>query len=538
MKKLALALTCGFGLFAVAISAEDEPRIVSKPLGIGALQEFGQLERGIYKIGPGNVGEVWTNDWMDHFGAFLTKEAVVDERLFLSGGLGGVFEFRKPERVDPGFYGSQRKGFFIGPTKAVAEYHFGDPAKPYLTIGSGMFMYKYNQDAFDLGEYLYRSGAYPAYTSTGGYVVVNSAAANLQGFKSSLDLGSFKADLLLTTETNLAPLYDWSLGGVVSYSIADGLLDLGAGVNFKRLIQVKPSRTSKNVDDNGYFVKDGKTYSSNSNYYNRQVEFYTNKKTAAANLQAAAEARKAALEANHTAADSQLATIEGTKAASYAATAAVEAGKAAVIQVDADTVNAVIALDNSDPNKPKINHYTNAGILLMGRASLDLKKIFKSDLFGPQDLKLYSEIALLGVKNYPIFYEKRSDRMPIMVGFNLPGFKIFDLVAVQVEQYKSPWLNNTSQIAGDAIPLPAFPIGSDSIASVNEWNDLATKDDFKWSILIQKKLGNFITFSAQAANDHMRVVSSRYFYGPQFDHNEVTVSKSDWYWMTQLSWGI
>jgi hypothetical protein len=107
-----------------------------------------------------------------------------------------------------------------------------------------------------------------------------------------------------------------------------------------------------------------------------------------------------------------------------------------------------------------------------------------------------------------------------------------------VEQFKSPWLNNTAQIANQAIPLPHFPIASDTISSVTEWNDLATKDDFKWSILIQKKLGNYITWSAQAANDHMRLVSSRYYYGPQFDHNEITVSKSDWYWMTQLSWGI
>jgi hypothetical protein len=125
-----------------------------------------------------------------------------------------------------------------------------------------------------------------------------------------------------------------------------------------------------------------------------------------------------------------------------------------------------------------------------------------------------------------------------MFGINLPGFHLLDLISVQVEQFKSPWLNNTSQIANDAIPLPIFPIASDTIASKKDWNDLATKDDLKWSILIQKKLGSYITFSAQAANDHMRMVSSRYFYGPQYDHNEVTVSKDHWYWMTQLSWGI
>ena len=495
MKKIALSLAFSVGLLASQLSAEDGPKINSKPLAIGALHEFGQLGKCIYKIGPGNVGEVWTNDWIDHFGAFVTKEAVIDDRLFLSGGLGGVFQFRKPETVDPGFYGSQRKGFFIGPTKAVAEYHFGEPAKPYLTVGTGMFMYKYNSEALNLGEYLYRSGAYPAYTVTGGYVLVNSAAANLQGLKTSYNHGNFKADVLLTTETNLAPLYDWSLGTIVSYSIADGLLDLGAGVNFKRLIPVKPSRTSKKSLTNGYFTKNGQDYTTNTNFYAYQIDFYNNRNNAA------------------------------------------DSAKAAALQVKMDTVNAVTAKTRIT-DKPEILHYTNSGTLLMGRASLDLKKVLNSDLFGPNDLKLYTEAAVLGVKNYPVFYTKVSERMPIMVGFNFPGFKILDLVSVQVEQLKSPWLNNTAQIANGANPLPAFPIASDSVASKAEWNDLATKDDLKWSFLIQKRLGNYITLSGQAANDHMRTVSSRYFYGPQFDHNEVTVSKDHWYWMTQISWGI
>lgn len=383
----------------------------------------------------------------------------------------------------------------MGPTRAVAEYHFGDPKNPYLTLGSGMFMYKYNQDANDLGEYLYRSGAYPAYTVTGGYVLVNSAAANVQGAKASLSLGNLKADFLVTTETNLAPFYDWSLGGIVSYSIADGLLDLGAGVNLKRLFSVKQNRTSKSALANGYFTLGGQNYTTKTDYYSHQIEFYNNNN-------------------NH-----------------------VDSVKAAALQVLMDTVNAITSPSRID-NKPEILYYTNAGILLMGRASLDLKKIMSSDLFGPQDLKLYSEIAVLGLKNYPVFYTKVTERMPIMFGINLPTFRLLDLLSVQGEVLRSPWLNNTAQIANGTNPVPALPQAFDRVASKNEWNDLATKDDWKWSILAKKKIGNFITISGQAANDHMRMVSSRYFYGPQYDHNEITVSSDHWYWMTQISWGI
>lgn len=494
MKNSALLLAV-LGITAAAAIAEENIKVDAKPLAIGALSEFGMLSKGIYKIGPANVGEVWTNDWIDHFGAFLTKEAVINDRLFLSGGLGGVFEYRKPESINPGFYGSQRKGFFIGPTKAMADYHFGDPTDPVFTLGAGMFMYKYNPDASDLGEYLYRSGAYPAYTSTGGYVLVNSAAANLQGLKSSLHMGNLKADFLLTTETGLAPLYDWSLGSIVNYSVADGLLDLGAGVNLKRILPVKPSRTTPKENTNGYFKYNGKDYTSNLAYYQNQAGFYTKRKTPAGDI------------------------------------------KAAEIQATLDLVDSL--LDPArNPAPPKLEYYSNSGVLLMARASLDLKKVIDSEVFGPNDLKIYTEAAVLGVKNYPVFYDKLSERIPIMVGVNLPGFKFLDLVSIQVEQFKSRWLNNTSQIGNDGLPLPIFPIASDTVASKSEWNDLAGKDDFKWSFLVQKKIGNYITISGQAANDHMRMVSSRFFYGPQFDHNEVTITNDHWYWMTQISWGI
>jgi len=37
----------------------------------------------------------------------------------------------------------------------------------------------------------------------------------------------------------------------------------------------------------------------------------------------------------------------------------------------------------------------------MARATVDPKKFFSWDLLGEQDLKIYTEAALLGVKNYP-----------------------------------------------------------------------------------------------------------------------------------------
>ena len=58
-----------------------------------------------------------------------------------------------------------------------------------------------------------------------------------------------------------------------------------------------------------------------------------------------------------------------------------------------------------DPSLPdSTGHYTFAGTKLMARASFDPKPFFKSfaDRFlGPNDLRIYSEAAILGLKDYP-----------------------------------------------------------------------------------------------------------------------------------------
>jgi hypothetical protein len=500
------AMTNAFALLLLLASsgssAEEEPKIDRKPLNIAAMHEFGQLGKGIFKVGK-QSSETLENEWIDHFGAFVTQEATVNDRLHISAGLGGVFQYRKPERVEGGFFGTQKGDFYIGPTKADAVYHFGETDKPWLKLGTGMFGYKYNPTAYNLGEYLFRSLPYPTVTNTGSYVLVGAAGANLQGFKANLDLGAFKADAFFLTETGYAPYFDWSLAAVASYSIADGLLELGGGVNFKRLLQVNPSRTAREVPENGYFSFEGKDYSFNTQHYTAAATWHN---------------------ARNTAADSAIArTYEADKAVLDSVTTWIAFRKAGL---------------PTSKTPPKIEYYSAAGTLLMGRFTLDIKKVLESDIFGPEDLKIYGEAALLGLKDYPVYYTKKSERMPIMLGFNIPTFKLLDLFAVQVEQMKSPWLNNTSSVGRLGANTPHIPAEEDLVLSEKTFNDMATKDDFKWTVLIQKKLGSHITLSGQAASDHMRMVSSVYFYGPQLDHNEVTATSDHWYWMFQVGWGI
>ncbi|HKP97144.1 MAG TPA: hypothetical protein VJ385_15450, partial [Fibrobacteria bacterium] len=367
---------------------------------------------------------------------------------------------------------------------------------------------KYNPEAYNLGEYLFRSGAYPTYQYTGGYVFVNSASTQLEGLKAHLEFGHFKYDMLLYTETGLAPLYDWSWGHVLSYDVGDGLLTLGAGVNFQHLLQVRPSRTASTDFANSYFKLNGETYVGQREYYANHEQFLTSK----ADTLAAVDS-----------------TANAARITSLRSEAAVWKTKVALV----DSVNGL-----SDSLKPALSHYSAAGILVMMRATLDPKKFLGESVFGPEDLKLYAELDILGVRNYPIYYENMTDRMPIMFGFNFPGFKFLDLIALQGEYMHSPWLNNTYHRGRDGRNIPYIPNFDDKNLSVDNFNDVADMDNFKWTVQIKKNLGKALSLSAQASRDHLRMPSSLYYYGPQFDHNEITVRNAHWYWMAQISWGI
>ena len=429
---------------AGTVSAEEQPTVVLKPLSVGSLWEFGQLQSTKFTM----VSKPFSDIWVDHLGAFVTQEAVVNERLQLAIGLGGLFQFAKPEVVNPVFGGSQNKAFFIGPTRATADYVFGDLEKPALKLGLGLFNYKYNPDAANLGEYLFRTGTYPTWIMTGGYVIANSAASFLQGFKAETYAGPVKVDLLATTETKLAPLFDWSFSAIASYKLGR-VLDLGLGLTLANYLSVDKDKTTLPQD-----VQAGEIISA--------------------------------------------------------------AGKAGFANPDT-TVS-----------------YTFKGEKVMARAAINPLGFFDTDIFGPDEGKIYAELTVVGWKNYPTFYTKRMERTPIMVGFNVPTAKILDRFAVEIEYLNSPWINSTYNIGNaPGMPLPRIPDTTDTY-----YKDISGKDNFRWSVYARKTLFASLAANVLVARDHLRLVSREFYYGPSLEPDELTMKPQNWYWMVQFTFGI
>lgn len=332
---------------------------------------------------------------------------------------------------------------------------FGDLQKPFLSIAVGVFPYKYNQSANNLGEYLFRSGCYPPFMITD----FDRPYATLTGLRlSSMLFDHLYQDLLLTTETQVQPLYDWSLSYLASIKVPS-LLEMGGGISFYRLLPISDSLTSPQVPLSSYVT-----------------------------------------------------------------------------------------------NKGERRYYTFSGTKLMAHLSFDLKGLLPasvSGIFGQEDLKISSEIALLGITDQPPaytyeydaqgdsslvpdstknYYRKISDRIPVMVGINLPTFKLLDILSVQLEWYRWPYANGFYASTSDNSWVVPLPERVDNL-------DL-TKSSLKWSVYLKKTVYRGFSVIAQCANDHTHQDVYENFGTMYHDNLGTFLTSSDWGWWLKLQYNF
>jgi len=144
----------------------------------------------------------------------------------------------------------------------------------------------------------------------------------------------------------------------------------------------------------------------------------------------------------------------------------------------------------------------------MGRLSFDPKRMWRDDdaqdngILGTEDLKLYAEGAALGLKDYPANesrnnpgYEDIMERVPVMVGFNVPAFRVLDVLSVEVQWFGSRAPNSYNRVMFSTT-LPQAASGSTPEQYV--------RDDIKWSVYARKTLFGFCTLTGQIASDHLR----------------------------------
>jgi hypothetical protein len=162
-----------------------------------------------------------------------------------------------------------------------------------------------------------------------------------------------------------------------------------------------------------------------------------------------------------------------------------------------------------------------SGIKLMGRLRIDPKSWlgWDSGPLGKNDLVLYSELAVLGTEDYPIYYDDILRRIPVMAGFNLPGFGYLDW-SVEVQYYASKFTGDDLG-AQNGVWLPPLSTTID-----------AGRDDWKYALNASKVFRGHIVLAGSVANDDLRL--GGYHYEPA--GKEAMRTPSDWYWACKLGY--
>jgi len=207
-------------------------------------------------------------------------------------------------------------------------------------------------------------------------------------------------------------------------------------------------------------------------------------------------------------------------------------------------------------------HYTFKGTKLMARATIDPLGMVREDkgsilneFAGKNGGKIYGEIAIIGLKNYPASFErpstdprdaqnqwgytKISERMPWVVGFNIPMWKILDVCAFELEKYPAPYPNDYYQVfIGSGLPIPTWfhkhrqdsvDLGSGKIPYDRPYDSAVYNKRWYWSLYMKKQIVEHFSLIGQISKDHARWdvnLGNKLNY----DTEEITVKPGEWAW--------
>lgn len=455
------------------VAGEENGGFRLHPASVRAGMDVGQIVHGLNE----DTKEDYRWQVLRRTNIFLSQAASIGERAEVRVGQMGVFFYVLPE--EDGAPHTRLQKFGLGPTLAEFSYRLGRPEPPWGRLQLGLFPYKYNPDASNLGEYLLRSGTYPGFLVTGGWNWINSASFQVQGaaFTANLLQGRLQTSLLLPMESVNPPMHSVSPTAIATWTPVKGF-ELGAGASCNHCIAARPSKETP------------------AKYDSTLLPAYMQRPTSLI------------LSVKHTPVPDPTPDDPGRMR---------------------DSVEVI---------RDSTQFYTFQGVKLMGRISVDPKALFgigegDGGMFGPADLRLFAEVALLGVKNYPFYYPERSRRMPVMFGMNLPTFRILDLLSLQGEYYNPVFPNNIDAVYEQQSPIPYHrnydpAYGPESVASA------VRRDRWHWSVLAKRQAFKGITFHLQAANDHIRT----------FDYNikpikiPITSRPTDWYYLFRIEVGV
>jgi hypothetical protein len=118
-----------------------------------------------------------------------------------------------------------------------------------------------------------------------------------------------------------------------------------------------------------------------------------------------------------------------------------------------------------------------------------------------------------------------------MIGARIPTFGVLDRLSIEVEKFTTPYLQSESAVEEFLSPIPTINRGA---GSFDYPVPSESKDDIKWSILLEKSLAPGLVLKTKFASDYLRLRNDDF---EQLVNTEtLLVKSSDWYYVGQLHW--
>jgi hypothetical protein len=556
-------MTCNFrrGLAVLVMLPSLIPSLVGAAISIDNLKGEAYMDLG--QLVQGNTGGTAIDGhYLNRMGVSILVKDTVQERLRYTVGVGGIFWQPFP----PGDFWRNNLRFGPGINEASTEFFF----TPSLSLKGGYFPFKYASPAMNLGEYLLRTESYPTYLATGGWTWVDSAHTKALGLRLQANHfgGTFRHEAGLYWEYQNPPLYDLTPAYLFAWQPIKGL-EIGGGAALRRWFTNNLSFFGQ--EQNSAIARPAGRYVEIANFpevQNHAMVQYTYTDAGGASVSAtdfAAWRPGTDVTSSAALAGKSGVQVQGITMIQDGSPAGMRKGiqrfimntkysdgancydgsPGCVPYFDAQGNVAVTDASGSvagarvAPVYTKLQDLERRAINLMGRVNLDFAEMLdireKTGSFN-----LYGEVAVLGVRNQPVYYENMIHRMPAMVGMHVPTFGILDLLAVEAEYLNNPYqdsqlgLEGSSYAALPGLSLPIPDLTSEEFKQPRMPEADEHGDDVKWSVHAIRTLVPGVKLKIQAAHDHIRLHS----YDPMPSPAPQTAGKGEWYYLMHLQWSL
>ena len=465
--------------YAVLSHAQDSSSIKIVPNGRSAM-EYGQVVSG-YDKSVGNIEHV-TIDRV-YLGTGLN--AHLGAKTNFTGGI-EVKAFNEfPRQVINGF--TRRYYYYFYLTQAELTHRLLDDHGITVDIGGGYFPYKYNGNARNLGEYLFRSTAYPQ-TLTTEFDFPFARLAGLYARSTfSTGINTINFDLLSTINTEWMAIGDLNLSMIASYTVAS-IFEIGAGIHFGSLVSADESATTPQNDATKYW--DGTDTS----------RYYTFRGTKAMG--------RFSIDPKRLFPHGMIFSDQDLIFYGEAALLGVKNYDVAVnspIWYNSPLERVPVTLGMNWPTHQLLSYCIIPAGMGYYLESIQGKKATTAGICGAMGV-------LLGVGSWLL--DKR-----LSIDSRL------DIIAIEAEWWGNRYPNSMQGIVQDGLPLPYLQ-GTKTVDSI-PYKD----DNKKWSIFGSKTIANRYRISFQAASDHMRTFAWDW---NRQDWEEALRGPEKWYYMLRF----